>query len=189
MVTGKDLQAWASGRLSNSATDEELGGGDEASTLPPDDEEETDPGSRNLLWAGEYDGTLEALPPEDAVGLVEFLQATEPEIADAVFELADAAATDDDAMLQHGTEELLAAAQQDRSYPELDEAQRQEIATLVAEQIRTAGGPERDSPEWQQAIAVGIATARAGDAGELDEDPELEEEDGDAFGGGGDDVE
>lgn len=45
-------------------------------------------------------------------------------------------------------------------YPELTPAQRARAADFIAEEIRAAGHPAKDSPEWKQAVAIGLAKAR-----------------------------
>lgn len=159
-VTSEDLKKWASGRLSNTVTDNAPDG------VPSDrDPLDDEPGEalRNSLWAGDVDRET-VISPEVAAELLEFLESEEPEIADPLFDLADAVAADDADMTSAAGEELLAASQQQTDYPELDPEQRSEMVRLVAEEIRSAGSPERGSPEWAVAIAKGVAAARANEA-------------------------
>lgn len=161
-VSGEDLKKWAQGRLSNSATDEELDGDDEAPEDGPEEEgEDTPEGDRNALWAGEYEGDLAELSVEEAEELLGWLQEHEPEIADAVLGLAAAAADEDEQMLEHATSELGGAIQNlNPEYPELTDQQRDAAARYIADEIATFGHPAKDSPEWKQAVAIGLSKAR-----------------------------
>lgn len=118
---------------------------------------------KNPIWAGEKGP--EEITPQDADELIDWLEQNEPEIHDAVMELAKAVAEGDDNMVQHATDELQQATQYlNPEYPPLDETERHEASGNIAKHITEAGHPPYGSPEHKQAVAIGLSEARAGKA-------------------------
>ncbi len=156
-ITGDQLQSWAAGRKTNAVpTDEEGNPGNPEDELGLEDEEGMAP--ENPIWAGEKGG--DEVTPEEAEELLGWLEENEPEIHDAVTELAKAVTTGDARMEEHAKEELASAAQNlNPEYEEMKPAERSVMPVAIESRMEEAG-TEHESPEGKLALAQGIADVR-----------------------------
>lgn len=162
------LKRWADGKPSKDASiekdDDDSPEDHDGEDDRDDEEDEDESGDRETLWAGEEKGDLEqVVTPERADELLSWLQENEPEIHEEIVELAEAVSEDDQEKIDEEMEELLWVTQKlNPEYPELTEEQRKQAGDNIATHIREAGHPKKDSPEWKQAVAIGLAEARRG---------------------------
>lgn len=176
-LTPDALRAWMSGAPQNAKPSKKSIGGDDA---PPDEDGEDLPeegtSERNPHWAGE---AMADPTPEEAAELLSWLEDNEPEIHDAVLELAKAVITGDPRMVEHATTELGAATQYlNPEYPPMDDGQKGKAASLIEKHLGDKGSPEPGTPEHAQAVATGLSQARKPDVAEEEGD-----EDADASAG------
>jgi hypothetical protein len=136
--------------------------------------------SHSPYWAGEE--VVDDV--EAAEELLKWLEENEPEIFEAVMSMASALSEKepDEEMVQHALDELKHATQYlNPEYEPLTEEEQSAASKNIEKHMRAKGNPKKDSPEWKQAVAIGISEARAGnkDKGEeSDEGEESEESEG-----------
>lgn len=166
------LKQWAKGRSTKSVDSDEEDkspdhpGDDDGGDSEHDDDEE-DPGERNALWAGEEQGDLEeVVTPEMADEMLSWLEDNEPDIHDAVMSLGEAVVGDDPDAVDEAKSELGWAEQHlNPAYSELTEEQRDKAGDYIAQCLDDKDHPAKGSPEFQQAVAIGLAKARHEDGG------------------------
>lgn len=160
-LTGKDILAWARGSQAEAAKPSALNatppeGGLES--MEEDMEEET--GERNPIWSGEQP-VDETTPPEVVDDLFMWLEENEPEIFDALMDVANAITTGDVRMLEHGKQELQAATQLlNPEYPPMPPEKRTEAADRIGQHMQQKGHPAKGTPAWKKAVAIGLSEAR-----------------------------
>lgn len=170
-LTSDVLKNWATG---NKAPVEGAETGDEE--IEGEEESEEGEAERNSIWAGEH--MDEDVSPEDADELFGWLEENEPEIYDAILALAQAVSEPDadPTMVEHAQAELEHATQfLNPEYDPLTDEQKKEAGPLIAKHVADKGHPEAGSPEWKQAVAIGLAQARRGEPGGEEPTDELEE--------------
>lgn len=161
MVLGRDVLAWAKGAKADAMTPEELGEEEELVELEEEDLEE---GERNAVWAGEEELSGEA-SPDEVDAFIEWLEENEPEIHDAVMDFARAVSDQDVRMIEHAKQEFKAATQfLNPEYPPLPPEKREEAGESISKHMREKGHPKEGTPEWKQAVAIGLSEARRGEA-------------------------
>lgn len=162
-VTGETLRRWAAGAPSDAEeAEDDLDGAaeDEFGEEGEEGEEEME-GERNRLWAGELGEDETEISDEEAEELLAWLEDNEPEIFDSIVQVADATMAGDEEGVAMATESLQAAEQNlNPEYPPMSESEKNEASSNIAKHMADKGHPEKDSPEWKQAVAIGIAEAR-----------------------------
>jgi hypothetical protein len=177
-IDASTIRKWATGATTKSRNVDAKGDDDE---MPPDEgaegeDEEGGDAPRNALWAGEMEADAE-IDEESAAELVGWMEENEPEIADALLELAEnlTAEEPDPRMLGHAREELKTVNQYlSPEYPELTPEQRSAIDKNLSIEMKAAGMPERGEPAWDMAVAKAIVSARS--EKKADEEEEEDEE-------------
>lgn len=162
------IKQWAQGRKAEKPEDEDE---DDASLGLEGDESEEDAAPHQSIWAGEHDP--EEIDEESAGDCMDWLEDNEPEIYDAVHELAKALVDDDDRMIQHAEDELLTVKQYlTPEYPEFTDAQRKAAPDAIRAEL--SDSPADGTPEFRLATIRGLAKVRQE---EPEEDEEGEEDD------------
>lgn len=178
-LTSQDLKKWLAGAPSDAEPEDTSPMG-----LDPEDEgddedlveaeEEAEVGERNALWAGDGEPPA-AVTLADAEELLQWLADNEPEIADALFDLASAIADGDVKLLEHAKAELEAATQYlNPEYPPMSSEQKASAGEKIAEHMRAKGHPKKGSKGWKQAVAIGLSQARADKGGAPAAETEVE---------------
>ncbi len=166
-VTPDQMRKWAMGAQHNAVTEDEANKGpgnphDSHNSNDVDDEmkdEGENPGPENDVWAGRVEG--DQVTPEQAEELMGWLEQNEPEVLDAVTELAKAAVEGDEAMMDHAKSELKTVAQNlSPEYPELGPAEKSVMPVAIESRLEQAGNPEPETPEHKEALAKGVAETR-----------------------------
>lgn len=163
------IRKWAAGATTKSRDSDEDEDAPEGLDPEKADADPDADAEQNRLWAGEL-APDEEVDPEAAEELVAWLRENEPEIADAALELAGALASEepDPRMIQHARQELQGAQQYlAPEYPELTPEQRGALESKITDELKVLGFPMPESPEFNVAVALGIARARAGDPEDL----------------------
>jgi len=177
------LRGWAKGVKRTDRTDKQLEPRDDnlresMEDGVEDEEMELEEGEPNALWSGDL--PAEQVDEAAAEELSVWLQEHEPEIWDAVTELATALASGDDRMVDHARREFEMVEQYlVPEYPELTPEDREMLAAEIEEKSADAGMPEPESPEFNLMIAQAIATIRSAEEAE---DEDFEDELGDDEG-------
>jgi hypothetical protein len=164
-ITAQDLKKWIDGASLDAEEEESVSAPDLEDDEGEDKdlveaEEDAELGDRNKLWAGEEEAP-EAITLADSEELLEWLADNEPEIADAIFDLASAIADGDAALLEHAQAELAKATQYlNPEYPPMSEEQKASAGEKIAEHMKAKGHPKKGSKGWKQAVAIGLSQAR-----------------------------
>jgi hypothetical protein len=177
-VTSETLRQWARGATKDAELeepeDDTLG---EAEEFEEEEEEVPEEGEaeENRLWA-EGAEEEEEVEEGEAEEMMDWLEENEPEIHDALVALGDAIASGDEMALDAAKDQLKSATQYlNPEYPELTEGQKEKASEKISEHMQAKGSPEKDSPEWKQAVAIGMAQARKEDNPGEEEEEEPEE--------------
>ena len=98
----------------------------------------------------------------------------EPEIYEAVSDIAEAVSAEDEAMIEAGMQKLKVATQLlNPEYPPMPPEKRDVAGKQIAKHLRDKGHPAKDTPSWKQAVAIGLSEARQGNPEEGAESPEF----------------